>query len=147
MRRLALDERKNFLDEDLSDALKGLFVGAVVWVAADTLERCPFQKGLGMFTSLVQARALYEFYSPKPAEDDDARASHFAPNWRRTGVTSLYTTYMGRGMPANKRVFHLVYGRSAHAGGPMSVREKKKRNYSKRIAHGLRKSTDTSQRH
>jgi hypothetical protein len=118
MRRLALDERKNFLDEDLSDALKGLFVGAVVWVAADTSERCPFQKGLGMFTSLVQARALYEFYSPKPAEDDDARASHFAPNWRRTGVTSLYTKYMGRGMPANKRVFHLVYGRSAHAGGP-----------------------------
>ncbi len=118
MRTPTLDEKRNFLNEDLADALKGLFVGAVIWVAADTSELCPFQKGLGMFTSLVQARALYEFYSPKPADYDDARASHFAPNWGRTGVTRLCTKYMGRGMPANKRVFHLVYGRSAHAGGP-----------------------------
>lgn len=60
MRRLTLDERKKFLEDDLSDALKGLFVGAVVWAAADASERCPFQKGLGMFTNLVQARSLYE---------------------------------------------------------------------------------------
>jgi len=118
VRSLTLDERKKFLEDDLSDALKGLFVGAVVWAAADASERCPFQKGLGMYTNLVQARSLYEFYGPRPAgDDDDARASHFAPNWDRTGVTPLGTKYMGWGKPANKRVFHLVYDRSVHAGG------------------------------
>jgi hypothetical protein len=109
-------ERKKFLEDDLSDALKGLFVGAVVWQAGDDSD---FQKGLGFFTSIVQARALYEFYcSPKQAEADDARARDFGHLWTsQKSASSLYRKYMAKGKPANKRVFHLVYLRQRHSGG------------------------------
>src|SRR5271169_2288093 len=120
MRAPTIDEQKKFLEDDLSDALKGLFVGAVVWEAAHNSEQCPFQQGLGMMTTLVQARALYEFYSSKNATAyDDARAKQFASSW--TGTNSiLYNDYMAGKKPANKRVFHLVYFRSEHSGGPVN---------------------------
>lgn len=76
-----------------------------------------------MNTNFVQARALYEFYfdqkDTKQSKPDDARAHDFAGSWSETG-TDLYLKYMRGGAPANKRVFHLVYGRSsaANAGGP-----------------------------
>jgi hypothetical protein len=116
MRNLTLEERKKFLEDDLSDALKGLFVGAVVWLAADGSD---FQKGLGFYTSIVQARALYEFYcSPAIGRTDDARASDFGNLWTtQKSASDLYRTFMAKGKPANKRVFHLVYLRSEHSGG------------------------------
>jgi len=121
------DEMKKFLEADLRDALKGVFVGAVVWDAADEekgrAELCPFQRGIAMSASFVQARALYEFYSSKEGkkpkkeeEEDDARASDFlTPGTRKDFKISLFSKYM---VPVNKRLFHLVYGRSGHAGGP-----------------------------
>lgn len=126
------DEMKKFLEEDLADALKALFVGAVVWEAADVekgkSELCPFQRDLGMYACFVQARSLYEFYSSKKKrrpkkgqKQDDARASDFvaAGKWtEKESKSALYSKYMDSESPANKRVFHLVYGRSHHAGGP-----------------------------
>jgi hypothetical protein len=70
-----------------------------------------------MYASLVQARALYEFFFDGRARRDDARARQFAPGWRPK-KTELYLKYMAGGQPTNKRVFHLVYNRPAHAGGP-----------------------------
>jgi hypothetical protein len=122
-----LDEMKEFLEVDLADALKGLVAGAVVWEAADVAkersELCPFQRGIAMSASFVQARALYEFYSfkKKKSKKDDARATDFVPTWNWPGKKSkddLYGKYLDNEMPGNKRVFHLVYGRSLHAGGP-----------------------------
>jgi hypothetical protein len=116
-------EMKDFLEVDLSHVLKELFVGAVAWEAGRRSELCPFQKDLGMYASFVQARALYEFYSSKPTrkrkgqELDDARASQFVNVGKWTDIDSrskLYVDYMDDETPANKRVFHLVYGRSAH---------------------------------
>jgi hypothetical protein len=69
-----------------------------------------------MYTNFVQARALYEFFYSSGSRDD-ARAVDFAPAWKPR-TNSLHAKYMAAGKPANKRVFHLVYGRSAHAGGP-----------------------------
>jgi hypothetical protein len=118
--RIPLEERIKFLENDLADALKGLFVGAVIWKAADTSEICPFQKGIGMFASFLQARALYEFYHSKGSgKDDDARAKDFAPAWDVAQQSDLYKQYMAPGRPANKRLFHLVYFRSEHSGGPI----------------------------
>ncbi|SRR5260221_10914272 len=107
-----LDEKNGFLKDDLYDSLRWLFVGAVAWYAP---ERCPNQIVLGMYTSLVQARALYEFYYGR-RNGDNALAVDFAPSWRPV-PTSLYSKYMAAGKPANKRVFHIVYNRSRHAGG------------------------------
>ena len=119
-----LDMQNEFLEKDLSDALRWLFVGAVVWKAADEKpERCCHQKALGMFMSFAQARALYEFYckegktSTKGGVSDDARAWEFCDSWTIPN-SSLYRDYMSMGKPANKRVFHLVYARSTKAGGP-----------------------------
>jgi hypothetical protein len=116
-----LDEKNRFLKEDLYDALRWLFVGTVAWHAAKVQpDRCPHQMVLGMYTNLVQARALYEFFY-SAGNRDDARAVDFAPTWRpvaRRRASRLYSDYMVGGKPANKRVFHLVYNRSAHAGGP-----------------------------
>ncbi len=67
-----------------------------------------------MFTSLVQARALYEFYYKKTKSKkaiDDARAWEFCNSWIPP-ISTLYDDYMCAGKPANKRVFHLVYERS-----------------------------------
>lgn len=66
--------------------------------------------------SLVEARALYEFFYA-PEQRDSARACHFAPAWS-PAKTDLYQEYMANGRPANKRLFHLVYNRASHAGGP-----------------------------
>ena len=60
-----LDEatKKAFLTEDLYDALRWLFVSAVTWGASrNQPHRCGNQDVLAMFSSLVQARALYEFF-------------------------------------------------------------------------------------
>jgi len=111
------DKKKKFLDDDLYDALRWLFEGAVAWQAASTLpERYRHQRVLGMYTSLVQARALYEFFYSCSKKADDARAIDFAPSWNES-TSTLYTTYMASGKPSNKRVFHLVYDRSARSGG------------------------------
>jgi hypothetical protein len=144
MRTPTLEDRKKFLEDDLSDALKGLFVGAVVWSAADKSELCPFQKGLGMFTSLVQARSLYEFYSSKRATAyDDARAHDFAPSWAGR-ESALYNEYMVKGKPANKRVFHLVYFRSERSGGPTNEHDGPKhiKNRILEFAKDLRRLTE-----
>lgn len=110
--------KEKFVSEDLYDALRWLFIGAVSWEASRSQpHRCANQDVLGMFASLTQARALYEFfYSPK-GQDDDARACHFASAWK-PDKTDLYRRYMAARKPANKRLFHLVYNRASHAGGP-----------------------------
>jgi hypothetical protein len=104
-------EREEFLEKDLYDALRWLFVNAVVWYASK--DRVPT-----MFASFVQARALYEFYFSPRAVGDDARVFHFTASWTEP-PSSLYQKYMGQQTPAQKRVFHLVYGRSkeVNAGG------------------------------
>jgi hypothetical protein len=109
--------QNNFLKDDLYDALRWLFEGAITWEAARRNTACALrhQSVLGMYASLVQARALYEFFY-KEGKDDDARAKHFAPAWKPQ-KTQIYQKYMGRLRPANKRVFHLVYNRTIHAGG------------------------------
>jgi hypothetical protein len=102
---------KQFLEEDLYDALRWSFVSAVTWHATTDEERV-----LAMYTNFVQSRALYDTNGAKP---DDARVLHFAPSWAEP-ESPLYLKYMQYGKPANKRVFHLVYDRStaANAGGP-----------------------------
>jgi hypothetical protein len=113
------ERMNNFLRADLKDALKWLFVGAIVWQAAKEKKQecCSNQDALGMFTSFMQARSLYEFYyGPPEGKDDDARAEQFA----RTSFnpkSSLGARYMykeGEELPVNKRLFHMVYGRSEH---------------------------------
>ena len=108
-----------FLREDLKDALRWLLVGAVIWKDSGRKEHCPNQDAVGMFTTFVQARALYEFYYDKERDHpDDARAGDFCDSWEPPDST-LYARYW---VPLNKRVFHLVYDRSkeqyAGASGP-----------------------------
>jgi hypothetical protein len=110
--------KESFLKEDLYDALRWLFVGAVTWEASRKQpQRCENQDVLGMYTSLVQARALYEFFYAVRKKDDDARVCCFPPSWKEP-KSPPYLEYMDFEKPANKRVFHLVYKRAAHAGGP-----------------------------
>jgi hypothetical protein len=115
-----MDENKAFFD-DLKDTLKWLLVGAVVWEAAKREQSCPNQDALGMFTNFIQARALYEFYYKEERLPGDARAKDFCDSWQPPEST-LYARYVAKGKPLNKRVFHLVYGRSeeqcAGASGP-----------------------------
>jgi hypothetical protein len=127
--------------DDLSDALKGLFVGAIIWEAADRAEKakekelCPFLKRLAASESFVQAHALYEFYNPKKTDKpkgkkgETAHASHFG-EWTEKEFTSdelkLFERYI-RGhevtgvfrtnSPVNKRGSHLAYDRSDFSGG------------------------------
>jgi hypothetical protein len=112
---VTLNDKADFLERDLYDALRWTFVSAVAWSAGDGRP----ERVLGMNTNFVQARALYEFYFARGGEPDDARARDFAPSWAEPKSHS-YLKYMRRGTPANKRIFHLVYGRSAaaNAGGP-----------------------------
>jgi hypothetical protein len=77
-----------------------------------------------MFTSLTQARALYEFFNkcdqPQLYSGGTARAKDFNPSWSRpSDPDGLYTKYIAKNMPAQRRVFHLVYGRANTAGGSM----------------------------
>jgi hypothetical protein len=109
-------QKQQFLKRDLRDALKWLFVGAVIWEAAKRgKERCPNQHAVGMFTSFIQARALYEFYYKRERDTDDARAYDFCNCWRPPR-SNLHPRYLTSGRPLNKRVFHLVYDRERHAG-------------------------------
>lgn len=114
------EDEKDFLEKDLYDALRWLFVGAVNWYATfNRPELCPHQRVLGMYTTFVQARALYDFFYKKTGHPDDAVAVHFFESeseWK-PDETRLYTDYMKGERPANKRVFHLVYRRSEHSGG------------------------------
>lgn len=109
-------EKVAFLQEDFYDSLRWLFVGAIAWEAAKTKDRVRHQAVLGMYTASVHARALYEFFYA-PARDDDARAAHLVAGAWSPKKTHLYSTYMARGKPANKRMFHLVYRRDRHSGG------------------------------
>jgi hypothetical protein len=138
----ASDEQKKseFLEYDLYDALRWLFVGAVAWQAA-TKDLCPHQRVLGMYTSLVQARALYEFFFEE-GRRDDARAGDFAPRWAREESNNLYSQYMAKAKPANKRVFHLVYDRSAHAGGAGHDGPEHLNNQVLKFARDLRRLTE-----
>jgi hypothetical protein len=136
-----VDSQKDFLENDLSDALKGLFVAAVVWEAADMAEKakekelCPFLKGLAASASFVQARALYEFYNPKKIDKpkgekgETAHASHFR-EWTEKEFTTdeldLFEKYIKgqeatgvfrTNSPVNKRVSHLAYDGSDFSGG------------------------------
>lgn len=111
-----------FLTADLRDALRGLFVSAVSWAAhpEDSDERGV--RGLAMYANFVQARALYEFYFGRQQGNrrvvgGDARALDFAPSWVPSDSRNLYGAFMDHGSPAQKRVFHLVYGRPESSGG------------------------------
>jgi hypothetical protein len=108
---------EEFLRDDLYDALRWLFEAAIAWEAARRIPQCAgrHQIVFGMYTSLVQARALYEFFYKK-GKGDDFRVKDFAPKWNPT-KSSLYKKYMDRNQPVQKRVFHLVRNRSIHAGG------------------------------
>lgn len=160
-----VDSQRAFLEDDLSDALKGLFVGAVVWEAADRAEkakekeRCPFLKRLAATESFVQARALYEFYTPtkdkpKGEKGEPAYASHFG-QWTEkefgVDVSGLFEKYMeGRkapgvfrtNSPANKRVFHLAYDRSDFSGGSGQDGSDHLKNQPLKFATNLRDITE-----
>src|SRR5262249_41031365 len=79
---------------------------------------------LAMFASLIQARALYEFFykcdAPQFQSGKNARAKHFVSSWQMPDDPySLYAKYMASETPAQRRAFHLVYGRETPAGGSM----------------------------
>jgi len=134
--------KQAFLRDDLYDALRWLFVGAVTWEASrNQPHRCANQDALAMFTSLTQARALYEFFYGLGEQDDDARARHFASAWDPP-KPDLYRRYMAGGKPANKRVFHLVYNRPAHAGGSGQDGPAHLKNQVLEFARDLRKLTE-----
>jgi len=112
-------EKQDFLRDDLYDALRWLFEGAVAWEAARTKpsQSTWHQQAFGMYTSLVQARSLYEFFYGKKRKTDDARASDFSDKSIWTAPPSrLYARYIKSDRPAQKRVFHLVFNRSGHSG-------------------------------
>jgi hypothetical protein len=100
-------EQEEFLEKDLFDSLRWLFVNAVVWHASDIRPESENKPELlpAMYTSFVQARALYEFYFSPQCKGDDARVRHFLtdPNsW--TEKSDLYDKYMGPQTPAQARV-------------------------------------------
>lgn len=115
-------EMEAFLEHDLRDALKGLFVSAVSWAAHPEQSDERGVRGLAMYANLVQARALYEFFFGEQARNSpiiggDARALDFVSSWTPSDSRNLYATFMGKGAAAQKRVFHLVYGRPGYSGG------------------------------
>jgi len=114
----AIDPKAKFLEKDFYDAFRWLFEGALAWQATKIDGGpCRHQRALGMFTSLVQARALYDFFFNPSRKEDDARASDFMGKWPEQ-PSDLCRKYMQGPTPANKRIFHLVYARENHAGGP-----------------------------
>ena len=116
--------KEDFLRDDFLDSLKWLFVGAVTWHAHPLKKDKDYLRAQGMFTSLVQARSLYEFFNncdnSSSVSGGTVRAQHFVPSWTKPNDPKrLYTKYMAYGKPANRRVFHLVYGRANPGGGSM----------------------------
>ncbi len=103
---------KKFLEEDLFDSLRWLFEGAIAWKAEQ--EKTRHQKVLAMYTSLVQARSLYDFFFKEALKNDDARLVHFT-GWKPENA--FCKKYLDHGQAGNKRIFHLVYNRSQHNGG------------------------------
>jgi hypothetical protein len=122
-------DRKQFLEKDFYNALRYLFEGAIAWDAwkqteekAAKVEPRPVifrhQGALGMYTTFMEARALYEFFhkhGTRSHDDDSARADDFASNWK-ANESDVYKDYMAHSKPANKRMFHLVYLRSEKSG-------------------------------
>jgi hypothetical protein len=135
--------KADFLANDLSDALRWLFEGAVAWEAARRRPESAarHQAAVSMYASIVQARALYEFYFSPAKKNDDARARDFASTWN-PAKTELYRRYMAEGQPANKRVFHLVYNRPAHAGASGEDGPEHLKNRVLEVAKELRRLTE-----
>ena len=116
--------KERFLRDDFRDSLKWLFVGAVTWWAHPLECDKDYLRALGMFTSLVQARALYDFFYRRGQAElqlgGTASAKHFVPSWQAPDDPDhLYSNYMSWGRPAQRRVFHIVYGRDTPEGGSM----------------------------
>jgi hypothetical protein len=133
-------QANEFLEKDLLDALRWLFVGAVTWHATEGQP----ERVLAMYTSFVQARALYEFYFTKGCKPDDARACNFTSSPWTEPPSTLYAKYMANETPANKRAFHLVYRRSdpANAGGPDDDETDHLKNQVLNFARDLRRITE-----
>lgn len=112
-------DKEGFLRKDLYYSLIYLFKGAIVWKAIEEgqTEKISHQQVFGMYTSLVQARLLYEFFSKEEgkSKDDDAIATDFSDEWN--SQSPLCKDFLGYKSPGNKRLFHLVYHRSEHHGG------------------------------
>jgi hypothetical protein len=134
-----LDEKKEFLEKDFYDALRWCFVGAVTWAATNGRPEC----ALGMYTNFVQTRSLYEFFHTTGRKADDARVADFVSTWAEPS-SPLYLKYMQYETPANKRVFHLVFGRSdaANAGGAGHDGQDHLKNQVLEFAKDLRRLTE-----
>lgn len=113
---LTFDDKSALLEEDLADCLRWLLVGAIAWKAGSVTSTVPHQQVLAMNTAFTQARALYEFFYGSPGRGDDARATDLISDWAPP-ESPAYLGYMSAGKAANKRMFHLVYRRTEHAGG------------------------------
>ena len=135
------DEKQRFLNDDLYNELRWLFVGAVTWVASE--DHAGDKDPLAMIASLTHTRALYEFYySDRKGKPDDARATHFCTIHPWTPADSgLYKNYMAAHKPANKRVFHLVYDRPVHSGGVTNDESSHIKNQVLHFAKDLRQIT------
>jgi hypothetical protein len=112
-------DKGEFLHKDFSDTLRWMLIGAITWKAAPTKACCPNLDVVGMYTALERSRTLYEFFYTAPKRDDDARAFEFAPSWDVERQSNQYKTYMRPQSPVNKRISHLVWGRSGHSGGTL----------------------------
>ncbi len=112
-------DREEFLRDDFYNALRYLFEGAIAWDAWKQSENDAFwhQGALGMYTTFMEARALYDFFHKRktPNDGDNARADHFVLRWEGS-KSDVYLRYMAQRKPVNKRMFHLIYARRAHSG-------------------------------
>ncbi len=147
-----VETKRNFLKDDLYNALKELFVGAITWQYGQKNDT-RYLRDLGMFTSFVQARALYEFFYKETKKidsgnksiygpGDSARSWHFAPNWKPQDTQKFHRRYMAEKTPAQKRVFHLVYGRSAFSGGTAEDESDHLKNKVLAFARDLKRLTE-----
>jgi hypothetical protein len=137
--------KKDFLKDDLYNSLKELFVGAVTWQAHPQEKNICYLRDLGMFTCFVQARALYEFFYDKVEQTKTggtACAHHFASSWKPCDPQNLYSKYMGKNTPAQRRVFHLVYGRSCFSGGSKQDESDHLKNQVLSLTQDLKRLTD-----
>ena len=151
--------RRQSLEDDLYNALCYLFEGAIAWDAwKRTTEKAAGEKPsstvilrhqgvLGMYTAFMEARALYEFFHKHGRRGhDDARADDFASEWK-ANQTDVYKNYMAAEKPANKRMFHLVYGRSEHSGGTGTEGIDHLKEQVLNVAKDLRDLTDEFNKH